>query len=101
MKREEEVTRSRVTSIFEHDYAVLVQVGTSKETGRDLSVPHLRLKFFAGGCKTMKYIEIRPDISKKLGALSAIGVVAFAPLFGAAQSAQAAPPDQAPAWGLR
>jgi hypothetical protein len=49
----------------------------------------------------MKYIETRTDLSKKLGALSALGVVAFAPLFGATQNAQAAPPDQAPAWGFR
>jgi len=49
----------------------------------------------------MKYIEIRTDMRKKLGALSVLGVVAFAPLFGATQNAQAAPPDHAPAWGLR
>lgn len=49
----------------------------------------------------MKYIEVRTDLSKKLSALSALGIVAFAPLFGAVQSAQAAPPDHAPAWGYR
>jgi uncharacterized protein YdeI (BOF family) len=49
----------------------------------------------------MKYIEIRTDWSKKLSALSALGIVAFAPLFGASQSAQAQPPGQAPAWGYR
>jgi len=49
----------------------------------------------------MKYIEVRTNWSKKLSALSALGIVAFAPLFGATQSAQAAPPDHAPAWGFR
>lgn len=47
----------------------------------------------------MKYLEVRNI--KKAGALGVLGVVALSPMLGVPQSAQAAPPAHAPAYGAR
>lgn len=49
----------------------------------------------------MKYIEIRTNWSKKLSTLGTLSAVALAPFFAVTPTAEAAPPDHAPANGYR